>query len=282
LERNINKLRRWCIRRKLDGWNVTTICRHAKIRRSTFYFWWNKYQEGGLENLQPKSRRPKKIRKTPNEIIDRIIEIRKKDHPNEKVITSLLQREGIEIGHTTVYKILDDAGLINSLPKPRKKRTYKSWSRKSPNSLWQTDLCIYGNKWLSSFLDDHSRFLVGTELFNSGYASNIVNQFEFLIQEFGKPREVITDHGTQYYSVRSGTSLFDGFCTENGIKHILGGIGKPTTLGKIERFHRTFRAMYPRFKNLENFRSYYNCRPHAGIGYKTPEELYFRKVSNMS
>jgi transposase InsO family protein len=34
-------------------------------------------------------------------------------------------------------------------------------------------------------------------------------------------------------------SDFDSFCKEHDIQHIMGGIGKPTTPGKIERWHRT-------------------------------------------
>lgn len=37
-------------------------------------------------------------------------------------------------------------------------------------------------------------------------------------------------------------SEFDKWCKEKGIKHILSKIHKPTTAGKIERFHGTHKG----------------------------------------
>lgn len=275
MERNISKLRRWCIRRKLDGWPVTKICGHARIPRRTFYFWWKKYEEGGFEALEPQCRRPKTIHRTPKNIIDRVIEIRKAEDLNEKAIAAKLKGEGITVSHYTIYRYLSAHGLIKPLKHRRKKRTYISWSRKHPDSLWQTDLCIYKRQWLSTFLDDCSRYVVAIRLYRHGTADNIIDLFDEAISEYGKPKQVITDHGTQYWSVRGGTSAFTAFCREQGIQHILGGIGKPTTLGKIERFHRTFREQYSRHSNLEEFRQYYNFKkPHRALDYATPASVY--------
>ena len=45
----------------------------------------------------------------------------------------------------------------------------------------------------------------------------------------------MTDHGSQFYNSRSKLkSDFDSFCKEHDIQHVMGGIGKPTTLGKID------------------------------------------------
>jgi len=85
----------------------------------------------------------------------------------------------------------------------------------------------------------------------------------------------MSDHGTQFYS-EDGESQFTSFCEANGIEHIMASIGKPTTQGKIERFFRTFTAYYPRFNNLNEFRKYYNMKPHAALKYKTPEQIYFQ------
>ncbi len=135
---------------------------------------------------------------------------------------------------------------------------------------------------MSTFIDDCSRYVLGIELFKQGTTENILGQLENVIREHGKPKQILTDHGTQYYASRGQESGFTLFCKDRGIHHIFGGIGKPTTLGKIERFHRTFRATYPRFNNLNEFKQYYNHeRPQAGIGYRTPAQV-FSKVCNMS
>ena len=282
MKRDLAKLRRWMVRRRKEGRRVGDICSQARVPRSTFYTWWDKYEKEGLEGLKPKSRRPKTIHRTPDSVKERIIAIREETGHNEKTIQVLLEKEGICVGHATVYRTLKDAGLIKRLKKKRRQKTYKSWSRKHPNSLWQTDLCIYKRRWLSTFIDDCSRYILGIELFKRRTTENILGQLETIIDEYGKPRQIITDHGTQYYASKGQVSCFTVFCKDQGIQHIFGGIGKPTTLGKIERFHRTFRATYPRFNSLETFVDYYNNeRPHAGIGYKIPSQV-FSKVSNMS
>ena len=56
---------------------------------------------------------------------------------------------------------------------------------------------------------------------------------EGLFEIHGKPREILTDNGPDY------RDLFDKWCNKQGIKHIRSAIHKPTTVGKVERFHQT-------------------------------------------
>ena len=41
-----------------------------------------------------------------------------------------------------------------------------------------------------------------------------------------RPREILTDHGPQFWAVPRGDSSFDAYCHKKEIKHILGGIGQ--------------------------------------------------------
>ncbi len=161
-----------------------------------FYFWWRKYNDGEEDALQLVSRSPKTVHKTPDKAVDRIIELRKETGWNEKAIAAKLKEEGIVVSHYTIYKYLSAKGLINRLKRKRRTKTYRSWSRKHPNSLWQTDLCIYKRQWLSTFLDDCSRYVVAIRLFKKGTADNIIDQFGDTISEHGTPKQVITDHGS--------------------------------------------------------------------------------------
>jgi transposase InsO family protein len=130
-------------------------------------------------------------------------------------------------------------------------------------------------------LDDHSRFVPGSEIFTEGTAENVIWLFDRAVHEFGKPRETLTDHGSVFWSVRKGESSFDRYCQQHGIKHIMGGIGKPTTQGKIERWFRTYDQEHDRFPLHRKFIHYYNWeRPHMSLNYKTPAEVYFEDVPN--
>jgi transposase InsO family protein len=157
----------------------------------------------------------------------------------------------------TVYRILRREGLNHPLTKPRTKRTYTRWQRKHPNSLWQCDPKLVGARWLITILDDHSRYVTASEIFKEGPTENVIRLLDQAINEYSKPREILTDHGSKFWSVRRGESSFDTYCQQQRIKHILGGIGKPTTQGKIERWFRTYDLEHARFQLHPKFIEYY-------------------------
>jgi len=73
--------------------------------------------------------------------------------------------------------------------------------------------------------------------------------------------------------------VLDQHCHDNRIRHIMGGIAKPTTQGKIERFFHTLKTEYGQYNGLDTYTDYYNNRRlHAGIGYLTPAEVYYARV----
>jgi transposase len=268
MERDINKLRRWCIRKRINGWTVREICSHAGIPRRTFYNWWIKYEQDGIDGLQTQSTRPKTIHRTPDNVVDEVLELRKKTGWNEKSIA-----EYVDIGHTTVYKILKANGFIEP-GSPRKQRTFKSFSRSRPDSLWQTDIKYHNDRYLVAYIDDCSRYVLDAVFLEKATTDAIVEHLEGLFR-FRMPRQILTDHGTQYYS-RHGDTGFDKLCKNYGVEHIMGGIGKPTTQGKIERFFRTFNEYYPKFSCMDEFLYNYNhVRLHGAIGYRTPGSVYF-------
>ena len=64
-KRDLEKIRRWSIRRKLEGgWKVTDICKTVHISRMSFYRYWNRYKKEGLDGLKDHSKRPDTIHRT--------------------------------------------------------------------------------------------------------------------------------------------------------------------------------------------------------------------------
>jgi transposase InsO family protein len=270
------------MRRDGEGESVAEICTAAQIPRRTFYNWRQRYQAGGLERLlNDKSKIANRIHRTPEEVAAKVNQLRIETGWCPEKIAGYLTKQNTTISHMTVYRILCSSGLNRPLTKPRIKRTYRRWQRMHSNSLWQCDLKLVGPKWLMGILDDHSRFVPGSEIFTEGTAENVIWLFDRAIHEYGKPRETLTDHGSVFWSVRKGESSFDQYCQQKGIKHILGGIGKPTTQGKIERWFRTYDLEHDRFSLHRKFIQYYNWeRPHMALNYSTPAEIYFRDVPN--
>ena len=280
--RDIIRLRRWCVGRREEGTRVGEIYAAAQIPRRTFYNWLNQYSHSGLEGLEPVSRRPHTIHRTPHHIVKKVISIRQETDWCPHKIAGHLRTQGLLIGHMTVYRILCQQGLNHPLTRPRQQRSFKSWQRRHSNSLWQCDLKIVEARWLITILDDHSRFVTASQLFKQGTTENVIGLLDEAIHEYSKPREILTDHGSQFYSVRRGESSFTQFCSGKGITHILGGIGKPTTLGKIERWFRTYDQEHAKFQLHRKFIEYYNYqRPHMSLNYNTPAEVYFRDVPNV-
>ena len=277
MERELRR-RKWIVRRKLEGWSNSKIAEHLRISERTAIRWFDAYKQHGWNGLAIKSRAPHTIHRIPDKIARKAIVLRRLNSWNEHAIAAVLGRRGIRISHSSVYRILKKAGLINSLARPRKQRTFIRFQRKRPNSLWQADLTLYGSRYVVAFLDDCSRFVTGMDFIPKASLSSVLSVLEEALETCGKPRQILTDHGTHFYSVRKGESEFDSFCLEHGIEHILAGIGKPTTLGKIERFFGTFKTEFIFFDSIERYLRYYNYkRLHSSLNYLTPAEVYFSK-----
>jgi transposase InsO family protein len=82
-----------------------------------------------------------------------------------------------------------------------------------------------------TFLDDCSRFVVAWGLQLHQRQELVTECLLEGIQRFGKPREVLTDQGRQYYSWR-GKSEFDVLMERDGIRHVVSRPHNPETLGK--------------------------------------------------
>ncbi len=142
MKRDKEKLKRWMIRRRLEGWKVTRICTHVRVSRDMFYRWWGRYREQGWEGLKEKSRVPKNMHKTPMETVELVLCLRRDRNWGPSKIEGYLRNKqgGVKpIGHNTVYRIICDAGLNNPLDKPRKIWGRKRFERSRSNSMWQAD-----------------------------------------------------------------------------------------------------------------------------------------------
>jgi putative transposase len=224
MQLDVEKLRRWCIRRKLQGWKVAEICHHARISRTSFYRYWNRYEKHGFDGLKTRSRRPHTIHRKDDTIVQKVPEIRTQEQYCPQRIAGILKRQGLlTIGHMTVYRILCRHGLNKPLSQPRVKRKYRSFQKDHPNEMWQQiDLKIVNSKWMVSILDDHSRYILASAITrHATTARSIIDLVRQAIKLYGKPEQILTDHGRQFYNPYS-ESDFDGFCKKQSIEHVMG------------------------------------------------------------
>jgi putative transposase len=224
-------------------------------------------------NLKDFSKRPKTIyKKLTPELENKIINIRNKTGWGEDKISDF-----VDLGHTTINKILNKHRLTEPNKRKKKRLKYIRWQRKHPNSLWQIDHSDQKieDKYVISVIDDCSRKSLAFLAVNRVTTDIVIKLIDDLTKIYGKPREILTDNGSAY-GLKSKHSRFDVRLRRRGIKHIRGAIHSPTTQGKVERLFQTFKREF-RFCNgdSELWRMRYNhFRPHISLNRKTPDEVY--------
>jgi len=273
--------RRWIIHRKLDGWRSLEIAAALRIDERTVYRWWSVYRKYGWEGLHVKSRAPHRYHKTPQSTVNLILELRRSKHWGPNKIEGYLRNYKVQgvnpVSHRTIHRILVEAGLNNPISAPRRVWGRRRFQRSRSNELWQGDFKqTEDDEWMISYLDDHSRFVPGSRIHHNPTAEHAIRLLEESVKRYGKPEQVLTDRGSQFYPARGGRSEFTEFCSGNGIEHIVASVRRPSTIGKIEAFHKAYVYEGWMFPSHQGFIHYWNYeRPHQGIRYLYPADVYF-------
>lgn len=162
----------------------------------------------------------------------------------------------------------------------------------APNQLWQTDftyLKVIGWGWfyLSTILDDYSRYVIAWKLCSTMKASDVTDTLELALQASGcdqvnvhhRPR-LLSDNGSSYIATELAEWLED-----KGMDHVRGAPYHPQTQGKIERWHQTLknRILLENYflpgdlkGRIGRFISHYNHnRYHESLQNLTPADVYF-------
>jgi transposase InsO family protein len=211
-----------------------------------------------------------------------------------KVAAYLARFGGLRVSPTTVRTALAQAGVPTTPPvrKPRRKRPLpRRFERARPGQLWQSDITSMvlprsGHRiYLTVFLDDHSRYVVSWAAASQQRAGLVIEALRDGIARFGKPAEVLTDQGRQYFAWR-GKSAFQKELLRQGIRHVVARAHHPQTVGKCERLWETVqRELWARIapvdiaearERLGHFFAHYNhFRPHQGIADSVPADRFF-------
>src|SRR5258707_359260 len=266
------------------------------IPRSTFYDWYSRYKEGGIEAVEDGKPRPRRIW---NKISDKIetaivnLALEEPDLSPRELAVNFTDTKGSFVSEATVYRLLKDHGLITSPAFILMKAADRFANlTTAPNQLWQTDftyLKVIGWGWvhLCTVLDDFSRYILAWKLCTTMSATDVSDTLQVALRGSGlnqvkvlhRPR-LLSDNGPSYVSSELGKWLED-----NGIRHIRGRPYHPMTQGKIERYHRSMknRILLDNYylpgqleQGIEEFVSYYNnCRYHESLDNLTPADVYF-------
>ena len=266
------------------------------IQPARFYRWYDRLQTGGPEALEDKASRPTRVwNRIPDAIRERIVQLAL-DEPElspRELATRFTDTEGYFVSESSVYRLLKAHDLITS-PAFIVIKAADEFKDKTtaPNQLWQTDftyLKVIGWGWfyLSTVLDDFSRYIVAWKLCTTMKAEDVTDTLELALQASGldqvnvahRPR-LLSDNGPSYVSVELAAWL-----DKQDMPHIRGAPYHPMTQGKIERWHLTLknRILLENYylpgqleARIEAFVAHYNhLRYHESIDNLTPADVYF-------
>jgi putative transposase len=184
------------------------------VPRSSFYRWYDRFQCGGPEALADRPSRPDRVwNRIPEavrgQVIDLALELPELS-PRELAVRFTDERRYF-VSEASVYRLLKAQDLITS-PAYIVIKAAEEFKDKTtaPNQLWQTDftyLKIAGWGWyyLSSVLDDFSRFIVAWKLCTTMTAQDVTATLDLALAASGLDRmtvvhrpRLLSDNGSSY------------------------------------------------------------------------------------
>lgn len=267
-----------------NGISVRSLYRYEKA-----------YREGQFTGLKPASREKRRSQKLPDnfdELVSEAIQLRREvpERSIEQIIMILELENRVAPGvlkRSTLERHVYKAGFGKKQMRmyaDARNSSSKHFCKPHRMMLLQGDI-KYGPKlpigkngapvqtYLSSALDDHSRFVLASRFYDSQEETIVEDTFHTAIKLYGKFDACYFDNGTQYIAKQLHLSL-----GRLGIRIAHAPVRSGKSKGKVERFHQTVDAFIreSRLKNVKTLEElnrlweiyldeYYHKRAHSGI-----------------
>lgn len=266
------------------------------VSRPTFYRWYDLYQRFGEQGLDDRRSGPGRVwNRIPDTVRQQVLDMaleRPELSPRELAVTFTDERAYF-VSEASVYRLLKAHDLITSPAFTVIKAADQFRDQTTaPNQLWQTDftyLKVTGWGWyyLSTILDDFSRYIIAWKLCTTMKARDVTDTLEMALEASGieeakvahRP-QLLSDNGSSY--IAHDLAVWLG---ERGIGHVRGAPNHPQTQGKIERWHQTLknRLLLENYylpgdleAQIDAFVGHYNHRRyHESLKNLTPADVYF-------
>lgn len=285
---------------RLEGRPKAEVARTYGVSRRWVHELVRRYEAEGEAGLEPRPRRPRTSPgRTPPSLEEEIVELRKRlseqglDAGAHTIAFHLGQRhdEGPVPSVATIWRILSRRGFVTPQPHKRPRSSFIRFEADLPNERWQADIThwrLVGGVEVEilNTLDDHSRFLVGSDARAVFKAADVVTCFHRAASTWGFPASLLTDNGAVFTAApRGGRCAIELETAALGIRHLHSSPYHPQTCGKVERFHQTLKRWLAKQEpavsiselqaDLDRFRTCYNTeRPHRSIGRRTPATAF--------
>ena len=263
------------------------------INYKTLEKWVSVYQRGGIDALMPATRSDKGTTRALTDLaIEEVFRL-KQSFPrlNATQIHKQLIQEGFipaTVSVCAVQRFIRHNDLKSARNPSMQDR--KAFEEDAFGKMWQTDTCYFPHitedgrtrrVYAICIIDDHSRLIVGAELFYSDTAANFQSVFKKAVATYTIPAKLYTDNGAPY--VNEQLALI---CGSIGTVLLHTKVRDGASKAKIERFWRTCKETWLYGLDMEQIHSLkefnvlfqefirsYNTSMHSGIGC-TPFERY--------
>ncbi len=278
--------------------SVRKTLEQIAVNKSSFYEWYRRYLEEGIEGLKDRTRCPNQFwNRIPDEERESIVEhaLERPALSCREVAVGITDEKGWFVSESSVYRILKAVGLVISpafVVQSAKDRFEHPTTR--INELWQTDFTYFkitgwGWYYLSTVMDDYSRMILGWKLCSSMSAEDVKATLDIAIEFTGvddaevvQRTRLLSDNGPCYIS-----KSLQEYLEANCMDHTRGKPFHPMTQGKIERYNRSMKNIllldnyYLPMEleaRIEEWVVYYNeQRYHESLGNITPRDKYLGK-----
>jgi putative transposase len=168
------------------------------VSRPTFYRWYDLYRRFGETGLEDRRAGPKRPawNRIPDDVRGEVINMAldKPDLSPREVAVTFTDERSYFVSEASVYRLLKAHGLITS-PAYIVMKAANEFKDKTtaPNQLWQTDFTylkvnVWGWYYLSTILDDFSRYIVAWKLCSTMKAGDVTDTLEMALAASGLDR----------------------------------------------------------------------------------------------
>lgn len=235
----------------------------------------------------------------PEQLEEIILNYRRENpgHGYKRIEEYLKKRYFVVIARKKIRKLLKAHGLTSRFDSSFDRRDgegakgSRRFEALYPGELYQMDVTyVYlpdrGMLYLVLIIDDHSRFCVGSRLCHDQRSGTMIEVLHEAISRYGKPKRLLTDQGSNFYTWSHEQTLFQRYLDDMEIEHIVADPHSPQTLGKVERLNQTIQQELlsqrkfsgyeeARVEIAEFFHRYNYERVHQGIGNTVPSDRFW-------
>jgi transposase InsO family protein len=278
--------------------------RRCHLGVKTIQCWFYRYQRNGVAGLAARPRKDRGTSRLSAELQERILAA-KRENPRRSIraIRALLEAAGHvprgALSRSAIHRLLRRHGLSRiegTDSQPEERRRFVAGAA---NDIWYADV-MHGPRlsldgrvrktYLVSLLDDASRLIAHSAFCLAETALDIEGVLKQALLKRGIAAKLVVDNGAAF---RAAT--LQGICARLGIQLIYCRPYQPEGKGKLERYHRTFRAGFlseldpRRITSLADLNSrlwawvetVYHRTPHAGLDGQTPLARYQQDLARI-